>query len=213
MTKKISTTIGILIVVLVAGVVGSSVLFFNQEKETIVDYGIVLEENNFIDNSEENISEMKEFTKEDAKKIIQQRIDTWKSEDIEGYTSLLTSYPAPETREDIKKLLKNQGFSPNITEGTVVGIKELPFDLVNTFSSIANYSYHYKETKKYYVAIDYEFIGEENNYIKNGVNYYLYIFGLEDDGWFIIEASSIPVHNVVNAGYGFGTPEEKSLLE
>ncbi len=37
MTKKISTTIGILIVVLVAGVVGSSVLFFNQvvEQETI----------------------------------------------------------------------------------------------------------------------------------------------------------------------------------
>jgi hypothetical protein len=64
MNKTISTTIGILIIVFVAGVAGASVLFFNQRKETIIGYDIVLEENNFIDNNEENISEMKESGQE-----------------------------------------------------------------------------------------------------------------------------------------------------
>jgi len=57
-----------------------------------------------------------------------------------------------------------------------------------------------------FFKIEYQ-LKKENRAFYNGVNYRLYVLAAEEGRWVIVEEA--PVHRMVEAGYGFGTPEEK----
>ena len=62
------------------------------------------------------------------------------------------------------------------------------------------------------IFVNYQ-LESENQYVYNGVNYWLYLLALEEDQWVIIQISHIPVHRMIEEGYGFGTAEEKIALK
>jgi len=99
----------------------------------------------------------------------------------------------------------------NIEKAQLVGIKPLPLNLAGGLTRIDKYLELYRQIRAYYVGIDYK-LKQEKRHLYNGVNYRLYILGQEKGNWVIVEASESPVHRMIEAGYGFGTPEEKIAL-
>lgn len=117
----------------------------------------------------------------------------------------------PENKLDLKRLWERYpqcNALKNIVSAKLVGIKPLPLNLVASLTNIAKYLDLYSKLKVYYVAIDYRF-KKERRHLYNGVNYRLYVLGLEEDRWVIVEASEPPVYRLIEAGYSFGTPEER----
>jgi hypothetical protein len=122
----------------------------------------------------------------------------------------------PESRVDWVKIKETDPVAAdmmnNIIKAELVGIKPLPLDLVGDITRIDKFFELYDELNAYYVAIYYQVKIEGRGFL-NGVNYRLYILGLEEGHWVIVQASEAPVHRMIEAGYGFGTLEEKTALE
>ena len=147
--------------------------------------------------------------------VIKADIASQDAGDWETFLLLRTSKPGtPENRDDIALLMENSptvGVWSNVIQAELRGIKRLPLDLVSTFSRVEEYCNLYEKVAAYYVAIFYQ-VKQESRFTYNGVNYRLYVLGLEEGQWEIVEVSGIPIQRVLEAGYGFNTPEEKIAL-
>ena len=120
----------------------------------------------------------------------------------------------PENRNDwikVRNINPEADIMKNIVTVQLAGIKPLPFSLAEGLTRMDKYLDLYSEVRAYYVAIDYR-LKEENRSFYNGVNYRFYVLASEEGNWVIVEASEAPVHRMIEAGYGFGTPEEMTAL-
>ena len=148
--------------------------------------------------------------------VIKADIKAQNNNDLSTYLSLRTTKVGPpENRNEIMILREKYpeyDILQNTVKAQVVGIKSIPLSLVESITKIDEYFNIYSEIEAYYVAIDYQ-LESENQYVYNGVNYRLYLLALEEDQWVIIQISHIPVHRMIEEGYGFGTEEEKVALK
>jgi hypothetical protein len=148
--------------------------------------------------------------------VIKADILAQNNHDLSTYLSLRTTKVGPpENRNEIMILREKYpeyDILQNTLKAQVVGIKPIPLSLVESIIKIDKYLDLYSEIKAYYVAIDYQ-LKKENRYVYNGVNYRLYLLGLEEGHWVIVEISHIPIYRIIEEGYGFGTEEEKVALE
>ncbi len=122
MTKTIPTTLGVLIIVLVAGVAGASVLFFNQEaeevaleEETFVEEDEIAEEDEFADWNTYRNEEMgfkfkfpENWTKEECKKI-----DGGSFEEIEMADCISITDPVIKRKSEME--LGGPGYMSNLS--------------------------------------------------------------------------------------------------
>lgn len=147
--------------------------------------------------------------------IIKTDIAAQNNHDWPAFLSIRTAKPGPpENRMDYEVLRKKypeNDFIQNIITARLVGIKAFPAGLVAGITKMDKYLELYDEVKTYYVGIEYQ-LKKENRAFYNGVNYRLYVLGPEQESWVIVEASEMPVHLMIEAGYGFGTEEEKIAL-
>ncbi|MDI6602582.1 MAG: hypothetical protein QME57_00480 [Patescibacteria group bacterium] len=160
--------------------------------------------------------EIKEEIKEDIGiDIIKTDIVAQNNHDWPTFLSIRTAKPGPpENRMDYEVLREKypeNDFIQNIITARLVGIKALPPSLVAGLTRMDKYLELYGEVKTYYVGIEYQ-LKKENRAFYNGVNYRLYVLGPEEESWVIVEAFEMPVHLMIEAGYGFGTEEEKIAL-
>ena len=150
------------------------------------------------------------------KAVIEADIIAQNTHDLSTYLSIRTTkLGPPENRNDIKMLRKKYpqyDILQNAVKTQLVGIKSIPISLAGSITKIDKYFDLYSKIKAYYVAINYQ-LKKENRYFYNGVNYRLYLLGLENGHWVIIEVSHLPIHQMIEAGYGFGTLEEKKALK
>lgn len=147
--------------------------------------------------------------------VIKMDVEAQNNHDWQSYLAIRTAKPGPpENRNDLmilKKKYPQNITMENVERAQLVGIKSLPSSFVGGLTRIDKYLDLYGEIRAYYVGIDYK-LKQEKRHLYNGVNYRLYILGQEKGNWVIVEASEAPVHRMIEAGYGFGTPEEKTAL-
>ena len=148
--------------------------------------------------------------------VIKADIIAQNNHDLSTYLSLRTTKVGPpENRNEIMILREKYpeyDILQNTVEARLSGITSIPLTLIESITKIDEYFNLFSEIEAYYVAIDYQ-LENENQYVYNGVNYRLYLLALEEDQWVIIQISHIPVHRMIEEGYGFGTPEEKIALK
>ena len=147
--------------------------------------------------------------------VIRAEVVAQEAGDRVAFVSLRTTKPGtPENRDDLALFMEQKpdcGLLSNVIRAELQGIQDLPINLVATLTTMGRYRTLYDEVAAYYAAIFYE-VRTESNYGYNGVNYRLYVLGLEQGQWVIVEVSLIPIYRVLEAGYGFGTQEEKVAL-
>lgn len=147
--------------------------------------------------------------------VILQDVEAQDAHDWEKFLSLRTTVvEAPENR-DILALFIEHNFKcfplANVVSAELIGVKEIPYELASIWTAMDEYAKFYEDVAAYYVAISYT-VKQETKYIYNGVNYRLYILGVEAGRWVIVEVSVPPIHLITEAGVGFGTPEEKVAM-
>ena len=148
--------------------------------------------------------------------VIKADILAQNNHDLSTYLSLRTTKVGPpENRNEIMILREKYpeyDILQNTVKAQVVGIKSIPLTLIESITKIDEYFNLFSEIEAYYVAIDYQ-LESENQYVFNGVNYRLYLLALEEDQWVIIQISHIPVHRMIEEGYGFGTEGYERLIK
>ena len=147
--------------------------------------------------------------------VIKMDVVAQNNHDWQSYLAIRTAKPGPpENRNDLmilKEKYPQNIMMENIERAQLVGVKSLPLSLAGGLTRIDKYLELYSEIRAYYVGINYK-LKQEKRHLYNGVNYRLYILCPEDGNCVIIEASEAPVHRMIEAGYGFCTPEESTAL-
>lgn len=101
----------------------------------------------------------------------------------------------------------------NIREARLVIWKELPYEYAENFLPHRYMEqYSNKNTKVFYVAVDY-LVYHEDKYHINGINYFFVVLVLEDKNWRIAITPHVPVNTIVSDGYGFGAKDEQTFDE
>ena len=147
--------------------------------------------------------------------VIETDVAAQNNHDWLTFLSIRTTKPGPpENKNDwikIREINPDADIMKNIVIAQLTGIKPLPISLSAGITRMDWYLDLYSEVRTYYVAINYR-VKKENRSFYNGVNYRFYVLALERGRWVIVEASEAPVHRMVEVGYGFSTPEEKTAL-
>jgi hypothetical protein len=151
--------------------------------------------------------------------VIKMDIAAQNNHDVQLYLDIRTTKVGPpENKNEVKSLMEKYpdvNIFQNVETAKLVGIKNIPLSYslyAGLTSSLPEYRELYSDFRTYYVAIDYK-LKQEKRHFYNGVNYTLYVLGLENGEWKIVSVSVMPVHMIIEAGYGFGTPEEQTALE
>ena len=174
----------------------------------------------FLDNDKQNIEEKSHIifpaNSLSPEEAIKADVISQNNNDLSTYLSLRTTkVGSPENRNEIMILREKYpeyDILQNTVEARLAGITSIPLTLVESITKIDEYFNLFSEIEAYYVAIDYQ-LESENQYVYNGVNYRLYLLALEEDQWVIIQISHIPIHRMIEEGYGFGTEGYERLIK
>ncbi len=183
MTKTIPTTIGVLIVVLVAGVAGASVLFFNQEVEEVV----VLEEETFVE-VDEIAEEDIDYDKEDVVDV-KDETDNWNTYRNEEY-GFKIKYPenwiVSEDEECGYQFRKN--FETIASFGEVDSHEKICIDVADNKEKVSLEEYFEEQKEKY---------GDPNGHV-------IYFPFVDLEPRELISVSNVNFHEILIPGV-FGT--------
>lgn len=96
----------------------------------------------------------------------------------------------------------------NIKSAEITEIKELPLNEMGNFIfNYSSYEQQYKKLATFLVGINYETY-EEDKYHFNGVNYRLFVLGMENGRWCVLEMSDAPLKSLTLAGLSFNSTSE-----
>ncbi|MBC8448530.1 MAG: SpoIID/LytB domain-containing protein [Chloroflexi bacterium] len=148
--------------------------------------------------------------------VIEADIAAQDSHDWSTFLCLRTAQAGPpESRSNHAFLGGGKGLPrpvlQDIVSARLVAAQPLPLHVAAGLTRMDRYLALYGQARAYVVAIDYQ-LEEQSQQFYNGVNYRLYVLAPEEGQWVIVEASEVPLHRVVEAGYGFGTLEEGKAL-